>query len=161
SYLTWAGTFYIQLKDLTPSLAFFLASAVMLVSIPVSPVAGRLISRYGTKRFLVVPPLSIAVSLAAVPFLSPPWLFVAVVALAASVPFLPPAVFTIPSVLLSPERAGLAFAVLFTCANVGFLAGPLAVGMVQDAYPSGVPSFLTMAAFAAAALVLGFTLKTK
>ncbi len=162
SYVTWAGTFFIELKNIPIGMAFFLASFITITAIPLSPIAGRLSDKLGRRKlFLTAPLLGMVISFLLIPELSLPLLFFPVILLSISGAFLPPALFSLPLEILSPKMVGLAYGVLYTCWSMGTTTGPAFIGYIRDTFTGETPIYVAMAAFSFLALILATNLKTK
>ena len=162
SYVTWAGTFFIEFKNIPSGIAFFMASFVMVPMILLGPVAGILSDKSGKRKiFLMIAFLGMGVSFLLIPGLSFPLLFLPVTLLAVSSAFLPPALYALPSEILSSRMAGVVYGILFTCWSVGVLTGPTFVGYVRDTFSGELPIYLVLATFSFLALICVSFLKTK
>ncbi len=162
SFATWAGTFFIELKGMPSSLAFFMASFMTITAIPVSPVAGALSDRVGKRKvFLMAASLGMAVSLLLMPGLSMPLLFLPVLLFSVSVTFLPAILYSLPSEILSPETVGLVYGIMYTCWSIGISTGPTFIGYIRDTFAGEFPIYLALAAFSFLAFVCASRLKTR
>jgi len=162
SYVTWAGTFFMELKNIPSSIAFFMASLVTLTAILLGPVAGAFSDRIGKRKiFLMAASLSMCVSFLLIPSLTLPLLFLPVILLAVSTSLLPPALYALPSEILSPSLVGVAYGIMFTCWSFGVSTGPAFVGYIRDNFPGEVPIYLALAAFSFLALICASRLKTR
>ncbi len=162
SYVTWAGTFFIELKNIPTGIAFFMASIVMIVSIPISPVSGFLSDRVGKRKiFLMFSCLGMGFSFLLIPGLSLPVLFLPVATLAVSSAFLPPVLYSLPCEVLSQRMAGVGYGILYTSWSVGVSIGPVLVGYVRDTFTGELPIYAVLAAISFLGLILASLLKTR
>jgi predicted MFS family arabinose efflux permease len=161
AYSTWAGTFFIQLKNVPLNLAFFMASIIAVAMIPLNPAVGILCDRLGRRKvFIMASAMLMGVSFMLMPFFYLPMLLIPVALLAVAA-FFPTPIFTLPSEILSKERARLGFGILFSCGSLGIVIGPIIVGYVKDIFPGGAPSFFTMTALSILAFIFSTLLKVK
>ncbi len=162
SYVTWAGTFFTELKNIPINMAFFLASFITITAIPLTPIAGRLSDKLGKRKiFLTASSAGMVISFLLIPGLSLPLLFLPIALLSISAAFLPPALFALPSEILSPKMAGLGYGVLYTCWSMGITTGPAFIGYIRDTFTGEVPIYVAMAIFSFLAMILASLLKTR
>lgn len=147
SFITWAGTFFIEMKGIPSDLSFFLASLAMLMLIPLGPVAGTLSDRFGGRILITASALVSSVSFLLVPYFAVPTLFFPVIALGIGNSFLVPSIFALQSKILPSGKAGIAFGVFSTCGSIGVTIGPYLVGLTRDVTSGSSPVFLLMSAF--------------
>jgi len=160
-YSTWAGTFFTELWKIPVNLAFFMASILMIVQIPLSPFMGFMSDRLGKRRILIMASsLLMGISFILIPILPGSLLYLGIALLAIS-NFRAPIIFALTSEILPRERAGLGFGILFICSSIGMFVGPSLVGFVKDLFPGGGPAFFTMSAFSFLALICTKFLKTR
>jgi predicted MFS family arabinose efflux permease len=161
SYLTWAGTFFMELKNIPRGTAFFMASFLMIAAMTLTPFTGALSDRLGRRKiFLMVASLGMCVSFLLMPGLSLPALGLPVAMLGLTAAFLPPSLFSLPPEIL-PLRAGLGYGILNTCLSAGIASGPALVGYIRDILPGEFPVYATMAAFSFLTFVCAGLLKTR
>jgi len=161
SFTTWAGTFFIESKGVPINLAFFMASLSMLISVLLAPFVGALSDKVRKRKvFIVTSSVGMAVSLLFIARLSLPFLFLPVLSFAVATPFLPVNVFSLSSQILSSERAGLSFGVLFTGNYIGALLGPLLTGYTRDVFPE-FSSFFVIAIFSFLTFLSASLLRTR
>ncbi len=162
SYATWAGTFYIELKDIPASTAFFMASFMTVTAIPIGPLAGMMSDRVGKRKLvLVITTFLMGVSFLLIPGLDLPLLMAPVALFALAATFLPPALFALPSEVLSPELAGVGFGIMYVCWSVGTSSGPAIIGWIRDTFAGELPIYLVLALFSFLALGIASRLKTR
>ncbi len=161
TYATWAGTFFIELWEIPVNLAFFMASIIMIASIPLAPLMGFMSDRMGKRKiFIVVASLMMGISLISIPILVESFLYLSIALLALS-SFRAPIIFALTSEILPRERAGLGFGILFICDSIGMSLGPTLIGVVEDLFPGGGPAFFIMGAFSFLVLIFARFLKTR
>ncbi len=162
SYITWAGTFFIELKNIPNNTAFFMASFLMIAAMLLTPITGTLSDRLGKRKiFLMVASLGMCFSFLLIPGLSLPLLILPVALLGITAAFLPPPLFSLPPEILSPKRAGLGYGILSTCLSVGTASGPVLVGYIRDTFPGELPIYAMMAAFSFLAFICAGLLKIR
>jgi MFS family permease len=161
SYLTWAGTFFMELKNIPVGTAFFMASFLMIAAMILTPFTGALSDRLGRRKiFLMAASLGMCVSFLLIPGLSLPALILPVAMLGVTAAFLPPPLFSLPPEIL-PLRVGLGYGVLNTCLSVGIASGPALVGYIRDIFPGEFPVYAIMAVFSFLAFVCASLLRTR
>jgi len=161
SYTTWAGPFFIEVRNVPTNLAFFMGSITYITLIVLNPLIGTLSDRSDRRKaFIMASTALMGCAYALISSLSVPLLFLPVAMLGLSTFYAPP-LFASVSEILPKERASLGFSILFTCSFAGYFVGPTLVGYTKDLFPSGGPSFLTMAVFCFLALLCAGRLKTR
>jgi MFS family permease len=161
SYLTWAGTFFIELKNISSSVAFFMASFLMIAAMTMAPLTGTLSDKLGKRKiFLMGASVGMSVSFLLMPGLSLPLLIFPVITLGVAAAFLPPPLFSLPPEIL-PLRTGLGYGILNVCLSVGIVSGPALVGHIRDTFPGEFPVYAMMAVFSLLAFVFASLLKTR
>jgi predicted MFS family arabinose efflux permease len=161
SYLTWAGTFFMELKNIPGGTAFFMASFLMIAAMILTPFTGALSDRLERRKiFLMAASLGMCVSFLLIPGLSLPALVLPVVMLGVTAAFLPPPLFSLPPEIL-PLRVGLGYGILNTSLSVGIASGPPLVGYIRDTFPGEFPAYVMMATFSFLAFVCASLLKTR
>jgi MFS family permease len=161
SYLTWAGTFFIEFKNISSSAAFFMASFLMIAAMTMAPLTGTLSDKLGRRKiFLMGASVGMSVSFLLIPGLSLPLLIFPVITLGVAAAFLPPPLFSLPPEIL-PLRAGLGYGILNVCLSVGIVSGPALVGHIRDTFPGEFPVYAMMAVFSLLAFVFASLLKTR
>lgn len=162
SYTTWAGTFFIEMKSISSGVAFFLASFLMIATMILAPIIGRLSDKFGKRRvFLMIASLGMCISFLLIPGVSFPLLILPVVSLGVTAAFLTPALFSLPSEILSPKMAGVGFGVLNTFLGIGVAIGPSLIGYIRDTFSGEPPSYVAMAIFSFLAFICASFLKTR
>jgi MFS family permease len=161
SYVTWAGTFFIEMKNIPSSLAFFLVSLMTLTMIPVGPVAGILSDRFGKKIFVVTSVFVMSISFLFIPYLMLPLLLLPIMTLSISNSLLPAPIFSLQSKVLPAAISGLSFGIFATCSSAGQTFSPYLVGLTRDVFPGSAPVFFVMAIFCFLSFICALFIKTK
>lgn len=158
---TWGSTIFTQFKGIPPIQADFLAGLIMLLLFT-TPLAGYLSGRLGVRRPLIlISTLGMVVMLALIPGVNGMALVATLVVLGLFVALAPPAIFSLPPVLVGQENVGVGFGVLNTGVNMGIVVGPLIVGASLDLVHSQQVPFLIMSFFSLVAAFLTYLLKAK
>ncbi len=161
AYVTWAGTFFIEMRGLPINLSFFIVSAVMLMVIPFGPTAGILSDKFGRKKFVMMSSLIVAISFLLIPSLPYPMMLLPVITLSVSAAFLPSPIFSLQSKVLPSGNAGVSFGVSMIFSSLGITVGPYLVGLTRDISTGMFPVFLVMSIFVFLAFIFTFLIKDK
>lgn len=150
-FTTWAPSTLVSYAHISIWLASVIASILLLIDIPLSPLFGSLSDRLNRRKlfvvlaFLIYALASLFVPIAAT---SPSWLvglaLIAVISIMGGgcAMFFPSAL-TIPAKNLPAGDAGKAYGLFFTAQIVGMTLGPILIGYSLDAGPS-YAGFLTV-----------------
>jgi NNP family nitrate/nitrite transporter-like MFS transporter len=150
SFNTWAPTLLIDFKGFTPVEASFYASLMSWISFFAIPLYGTLSDRLGKRKvFIVAGAAILCLTEIAAAYSSGVILIMVIVAIGLVSAMLPGNIQTLPSEILGPSKAGIGFAVLGICGNIGMAATQPIAGMILDASGSYSLSILSMAVFAA------------
>ena len=123
-----------------------LAGALMWGALVLSPVVGRMMDVYMSKRDVIIfGNLMMAVVFALMPVAGPLFLLPLMIALAIAAALPPTPVFAYPAQLVERHMLGLAFGILSTCLNVGSVIGPWVVGALRQAFGTYSSGFVFMA----------------
>ena len=162
AFLTFAQDFFVTV-GYDVSYASFLTSLIALISLPMSPLVGYAIGRFGRENaFIAVGGLAMAALLFLMPNGADPLLLLVLIGMSGSL--VPPPIFSLPSKLVDPRRFGISFGIISTCLNVGVLAGPYLVGLTKDLTGGYVWGFYIMSLFAvlqAFSILLLFSVRTR
>lgn len=147
SYLTWGGTFFVEMKGISNDFSFFLVSLITLMMIPLSPVSGILSDKFGRKIFALLSSLATFISFLFIPYLILPLLLLPILTLSFANSFLPAPLLSLQSKVLPAEIAGLSFGIFSTCISAGSALGPYLTGLTRDVFPNNASVFFIMAIF--------------
>jgi predicted MFS family arabinose efflux permease len=162
SFNTWAPTLLITYKGFSTVDASFYASLMSWIALFVVPIYGTISDRLGKRKiFIVIGALLICLLEVAAAYSSGFMLVALIVALGLVSAMVPGNVQTLPSEILGPGRAGVGFAVLGICMNIGNTVSQPLTGMIIDATNSYSLSILSMAAFAALCCISALLIKSK
>ena len=161
AYFTFTIDHFIA-SGMEGSMARFVSSLPMLLSIFLTPVAGFAMHRYGFRWSL--PLVGCALSSAAIFLIRSPehsMIIVWSIVLGLGISLTPPAVFTLVGEVVPASRVGTGYGLLTTIFNLGVFFGIPLIGQVRDLTSSYSTSFVIMAiVMASAAVVSGITMRT-
>ena len=146
---------FLKTAGFSAASAGFLASAVMWPALVLSPVVGYMIDKVGLKKTIIVIG---GVALAALIVLVPEatgWMLALMLLIGIAQALVPAPIFALPPEVTSPESLGLGFGIIATSQNLGIMAGPAAVGLLNDTTGSYQASYALMSVFA---LLIGLTM---
>ncbi len=153
-FMAVMATLFTFTPDLLQAAGFSIASAGFLTSLamwPVlvlSPVMGYVIDRIDRKRtIIVVGGLALAALVWWVPTATG-WVLALMLIIGVAQAVVPTPVFALPPDITTPERLGLGFGILFTCAYLGIVVGPALVGLMRDVTGTYQASYALMSGFA-------------
>ena len=150
SFNTWAPTLLTIYKGFTPVEASFYASLLSLIALFAVPIYGTLSDRLGKRKvFIVTGAALLCLTEVAAAYSSGFILIACIVAIGLASAMMPGTIQTLPSEILGPSRAGVGFAVLGICGNIGIAATQPLAGVILDSTGSYSLSVLSMALFAA------------
>jgi predicted MFS family arabinose efflux permease len=159
---TWAPTLLTTYKGFTPVEASLYASMMSWVGLIAVPVFGSISDRLGKRKmFIVAGTLLVFLVEVGAAYSSGMLLVAMIVALGLVSAMVPGNVQTLPSEILGASRAGVGFAVLGICMNLGNAITQPIPGMVIDATGDYTLTLLTIAAFAAVSCVASLLVKAK
>jgi predicted MFS family arabinose efflux permease len=162
SFNTWAPTLLTIYKGFTTVEASLYASMMGWAGLLTVPVFGSISDKLGKRKiFIAAGTLLVFLVEAAAAFSSGQMLIALIVALGLVSAMVPGNVQTLPSEILDPSRAGMGFAVLGICMNIGNAVSQPIPGIIIDATGSYTLSVLSIAAFAAICYALTFFVKAK
>lgn len=147
SVFTFAPDFMVR-SGLDLRTAGFNTSLVMMSSLALNPFIGHLLDRVGHKEtFIGVGGLSMAVLLLLIPG-GINWIVPLIAVFGVAQALVPTPVFSLVPDVMSPERLGVGFGVLYTLMHSGVLIGPYLVGLSRDMTGSYQVGFGVMSLFA-------------
>jgi predicted MFS family arabinose efflux permease len=159
---TWAPTLLTTYKGFTPVEASLYASMMSWVGLIAVPVFGSISDRLGKRKmFIVAGTLLVFLVEVGAAYSSGMLLVAMIVALGLVSAMVPGNVQTLPSEILGASRAGVGFAVLGICMNLGNAITQPIPGMVIDATGDYTLTLLTIAAFAAVSCLASLLVKAK
>jgi len=162
SFLTFAQDFFVT-GGYGVAFASFLTSLVMLISLPLSPLIGYLMGKFGREEaFIGIGGAALASLLFLMPSNVDPVLLLALMGVFNA--FVPPPIFSLPSKLVRRQNFGLAFGIISTCLNIGVLVGPYIVGYAKDVTGRYTIGFYLMSLFGILqvfSILLLFFMRTK
>ena len=162
SFNTWAPTLLTTYKGFTPVEASFYASLLSWISLFAVPIYGTLSDRIGKRKvFIVAGAALLCFTEVAAAYSSGIILIAGIVAIGLVSAMMPGNIQTLPSEILGPSRAGVGFAVLGICGNIGIAATQPLAGVILDSTGSYSLSILSMALFAALCLGSALLVKVK
>jgi predicted MFS family arabinose efflux permease len=162
SFNTWAPTLLTTYKGFTPVEASFYASLLSWISLFAVPIYGMLSDRIGKRKvFIVVGAALLCLTEVAAAYSSGIILIAGIVAIGLVSAMMPGNIQTLPSEILGPSKAGVGFAVLGICGNIGIAATQPLAGVILDSTGSYSLSILSMALFAALCLGSALLVKAK
>jgi MFS family permease len=166
-FTTWTPTALVGAAALPVWLSAALASLLLVIDIPFAPLWGRVSDRLGRRKRFIVAAFAVYLGgslvvprIALVPDLAVPGLLAVIAVMGIGCSMFFPAALAIPAEILPPERAGMAYGVLFGAQVAGMLAGPAVVALALDRGGTSA-GFLTISVLTLAGLVLSLTLKTR
>ena len=146
SFFTFGIDFFASC-GFSPNLAGLLSSMPMIVAIPVVPVVGWLMDRYGWRTGLLISGGICCSAAILLIFRYPTAAFLWTFFFGLGVSLVPPAIFVMAGEAVPGEKAGLGFGILATILNLGLFLGIPLVGSLRDRFGNYGPSFTLMAAF--------------
>ncbi len=162
SFNTWAPTLLTTYKGFTPVEASFYASLLSWISLFAVPIYGTLSDRIGKRKvFIVAGAALLCLTEVAAAYSSGIILIGGIVAIGLVSAMMPGNIQTLPSEILGPSKAGIGFAVLGICGNIGIAATQPLAGVILDSTGSYSLSILSMALFAALCLGSALLVKAK
>ena len=162
SFNTWAPTLLTTYKGFTPVEASFYASLLSWISLFAVPIYGTLSDRIGKRKvFIVAGAALLCLTEVAAAYSSGIILIAGIVAIGLVSAMMPGNIQTLPSEILGPSKAGVGFAVLGICGNIGIAATQPLAGVILDSTGSYSLSILSMALFAALCLGSALLVKVK
>ena len=162
SFSTWAPTLFISYKGFSTINASLYASILSWITIFCVPLFGLLSDRIGRRKLLlVVGATAVCFVEVAMAYSSGLTLIVLILVLGFAASMIPGTIQTLPSEMLGPSMAGVGFAVLGICGNIGIAATQPLAGLILDATGSYSLSLLSMAIFGALCAITAYMLKSK
>ncbi len=162
SFNTWAPTLLTTYKGFTPVEASFYASLLSWISLFAVPIYGTLSDRIGKRKvFIVAGAALLCLTEVAAAYSSGIILIAGIVAIGLVSAMMPGNIQTLPSEILGPSKAGVGFAVLGICGNIGIAVTQPLAGVILDSTGSYSLSILSMALFAALCLCSALLVKVK
>ena len=146
SFMTFAQDFFVS-AGFNVSYASFLTSLIALISLPMSPIVGYVVGRFGKgETFIAVGGSALTALMLLMTMKVDPLMLLTLMGFFTS--FIPPPIFSLPSKLVDPRSFGISFGIISTCMNVGVLAGPFVVGFSIDLTGGYALGFYIMSLFA-------------
>jgi MFS family permease len=157
SFFTF-GIDYFAICGFGPEMANFLGSLPMGLSIPLVPVFGYCVDRFGWRAGpLIIGSVLCGAAILLIAF-DPVRAVLWTVLLGLGISLIPPVIFTMAGEVVSPERIGLGFGLLTAMFNAGvFISIPLA-GYIKDLTGTYGASFMLIAAFSFAGGIAALSL---
>ncbi len=156
SFFTF-GIDYFAMCGFGPKMANFMGSLPMLLSIPLVPVCGLLIDRYGWRSGPLITGNIICGSAILLIAFDPLRAVAWTVLLGLGISVIPPVIFTMAGEVVSRENAGLGFGLLTAVFNAGIFLGIPLAGLAKDITGNYSASFILIAAvtFTGSVVALG------
>lgn len=125
-----------------------LTSRIFWPPLLLNPTAGYLTDKIG-RKYAMITAGSIAwvILLISVP-LAGSWTPVLILLIGVTLALTPAPIFALAAEVVSPDKLGLGYGIIFTCSNIGILVGPAAVGFIKDVTGYYQASYALMSAFA-------------
>jgi len=162
SFNTWAPTLMTNYQGFSAVEASFYASLLSWISLFMVPVFGIVSDRLGKRKMFVIVGSILLCLVEVVAAYSSGFVLVGIiVAVGLASSMMPGNIQTLPTESLGPSKAGIGFAVLAICGNLGIAATQPLAGMILDATNSYTLSVLSMAVFAALCCVSALFVKAK
>lgn len=166
-FTTWAPTTLVGYAGVSPWVAAFIASLLLVIDIPFAPLWGSFSDRVGRRKPFIVAAFAIysfgsllVPFVAVAPGLAIPGLLAVIALMGIGCAMFFPAALAIPAEVVAPERAGAAYGLFFTAQVFGMMLGPVIVGYVLD-LGSTAQAFLAVSAMALAGLLAALTLRSR
>ncbi|MFV1957627.1 MAG: CynX/NimT family MFS transporter [bacterium] len=152
------GIDYFTIRGFGPEMANFLGSLPMGLSIPLVPIFGYFVDRFGWRAGpLIIGSIISGAAILLVAF-DPVRAVLWTVLLGLGISLIPPVIFTMAGEVVSPERTGMGFGLLTAMFNAGvFISIPL-VGYIKDLTGTYNASFVLISAFSFAGGLAAFSL---
>ncbi len=158
SFFTYGIDFF-TLSGFGPNYSAFLASIPMMLSIPLAPVAGMALDRYGWRTGpIILGGVACAIAVFCIAYY-PHLALLETIALGVGVAFIPPSIFTIAGEVLPKEKMGVGFGLLSTIFNIGLFTAIPVLGAMKDSFGTYGPSFTVMAVLLLVSSRLSFLLR--
>jgi MFS family permease len=166
-FTTWAPATLVRYASVPGWVAAFIASLLLLIDIPFSPLWGRLSDRIGRRKPFIVAAFAIYLTgsllvppVGRVPGIAIPGLLAVVLVMGVGCAMFFPTALAIPPEVVPVELTGAAYGLFFTAQVIGMMAGPLLVGTVID-QTSTVGGFLTISVLALGGVLSALTLRSR
>ncbi len=162
SFSTWAPTLFTSYKGFSTIDASLYASILSWMTIFCVPLFGLISDRIGKRKLLlVVGATAVCLVEVAMAYSSGFALIGLIFVLGFAASMIPGIIQTLPSEMLGPSMAGVGFAVLGICGNIGIAATQPLAGIILDSTGSYSLSLLSMAIFGALCAITAYLLKSK
>jgi predicted MFS family arabinose efflux permease len=139
---------FLQVSGFSIASAGFVTSAVMWPTMVLSPFVGYMIDKIDRKRSMIaIGGLALSILIVTIPTATS-WILALMLLIGVAQTLVPAPIFALPPEVTSPKRWGVGFGIIFTCWNLGIVAGPAAVGAIRDVTGSYQASYALMAGFA-------------
>lgn len=158
AFVTWAPTFLNEIRHKSLANASFLISLITILAIILSPIAGWISDRIGSRKLICVVPMFLLMLLfPLMPRVSDALLYPFFIAVGVMTGFIPTGVFSAGAEVLEDKRlSGMVMAVILTGQYAGMLLGPFVFGSVMGSSAGWSAAFWTLAPLSAVGAIAGW-----